>query len=519
MAITTIVPFAAPALLLLAAISAVGAPAMRPRALLARAELAAQASLAVAIAMLPLLFWAGSGTSPFIGTEIAGFGAGLSARTDPLSVALLMLVSFIGLIVVRYSRTYLDGEPGHARFTVWLLATLASVEMLVIAGNLVQLFLAWIATSLALHRLLLFYPDRKGARVAATKKFQVARLGDAALALAALLLARQTGTTDITAILEAARAGQIEATAPALLLALAALLKSAQFPTHGWLVEVMETPTPVSALLHAGIVNAGGFLVIRFADVMVASPAALATLALVGGFTALFAAAVMLTQPGIKVALAWSTVSQMGFMLLQCGLGAFAVATLHIIAHSLYKAHAFLSSGSVVDRARVPALPGFGQPVRPFDALIGLGFSAAAFLTIGRLFGHGLAESPALLGLGLIALIGISLMAMQALAGETRSRMLGRTAGLVLLVSTAWFAGQAGMAAFMAGTVPPLPAPGVAGLLLIALAVMGFAAIAIAQLLSPLWLTRPAMQALRIHLSHGLYANHHWNRLIGAYRA
>ncbi len=126
------------------------------------------------------------------------------------------------------------------------------------------------------------------------------------------------------------------------------MLKTAAFPLHGWLTEVMEAPTPVSALLHAGIINAGGFLLIRTAELVQASPGAMAALVMIGGLTALFGAAVMLTQSAIKTALAWSTVAQMGFMLLQCGLGLWALALLHIVAHSLYKAHAFLSSGGAV---------------------------------------------------------------------------------------------------------------------------------------------------------------------------
>ena len=131
---------------------------------------------------------------------------------------------------------------------------------------------------------------------------------------------RALGTTDIAAINTTARTATFLARAgSAGLLALAALLKSAQFPTHGWLTEVMEAPTPVSALLHAGVINAGGFLLIRFADVMLLAPGVLAVLAMVGGFTALFGALVMLTQPAVKTSLAWSTVAQMGFMILQWG--------------------------------------------------------------------------------------------------------------------------------------------------------------------------------------------------------
>jgi NAD(P)H-quinone oxidoreductase subunit 5 len=120
----------------------------------------------------------------------------------------------------------------------------------------------------------------------------------------------------------------------------------------------METPTPVSALLHAGVINAGGFLLIRFADVMLLSPGVLAVLVMLGGFTALFGGLVMLTQSAVKTSLAWSTVAQMGFMILQCGLALFPLALLHIVAHSLYKAHAFLASGAGGDGVAAIRRPG-----------------------------------------------------------------------------------------------------------------------------------------------------------------
>ena len=259
----------------------------------------------------------------------------------------------------------MDGELRQGAFTGWLCATLAAVMMLVISGNTLQLAVAWILTSVFLHKLLLFYPDRVAAQRAARKKWVTARAGDAALIVAVVVLHAQFGTGDIATILNMAAAADMQAGATwiAGALALAAILKSAQFPTHGWLTEVMETPTPVSALLHAGVINAGGFLLIRFADVMLLSPGVLAVLVMVGGFTALFGGLVMLTQSAVKTSLAWSTVAQMGFMILQCGLALFPLALLHIVAHSLYKAHAFLASGMAVDgRGRDPAARARGDP-------------------------------------------------------------------------------------------------------------------------------------------------------------
>ena len=344
---------AAPITLLAVCLFAFQSPGLRPRIAVKAAE--ASAAFAVLVAALSgiLLVFHGAGTSALIGF----LGFGLSVRLDAVSVIMMLVVTFVGWVVVRYAGTYLDGEARQGQFTGWLLATLAAVLLLVIAGNLWMLAAAWVATSLLLHKLLLFYPERLGAQRAARKKYIIARVSDGALLAAMALLGYSYGTRDIGLIMEAAQNGAapIGITWAAGLLAVAAVLKSAQFPFHGWLTEVMETPTPVSALLHAGVINAGGFLLIRFADVMLLSPGVLAVLVMVGGFTAIFGSAVMLTQPAVKTSLAWSTVAQMGFMILQCGLALFPLALLHIVAHSLYKAHSFLASGGAVTRLPWPS--------------------------------------------------------------------------------------------------------------------------------------------------------------------
>lgn len=282
----------------------------------------------------------------------------VALRLDAVSATMLLLITFLGVVVLRYSRTYLAGDPTQARFLSWLSLTLGAVLVLVLAGHLLLLAAAWVATSLCLHRLLLHYPERPGAVLAARKKFVLSRVGDACLVLAALLLYRQFGTFDLARLFAALASGAGSGLAPAAgLLALCAMLKSAQFPFHSWLPDTMETPTPVSALMHAGIVNAGGFLVVRLAPLFAAAPLASYSLVVVGAVTAAFGALVMLAQPSVKRALAWSTIAQMGFMLLQCGLGAYGLALLHICAHSLYKAHAFLTAGSTIGAAPRAALP------------------------------------------------------------------------------------------------------------------------------------------------------------------
>jgi NADH:ubiquinone oxidoreductase subunit 5 (subunit L)/multisubunit Na+/H+ antiporter MnhA subunit len=510
-------PLAAPLPLLIAAALAFSDPA-RPRLSAARAETAALAGLGIALVALVVLVGRGPGASPLLGVA----GIGLSARLDAVSASMLVLVAFVGWIVVRYARSYLDGEARHGAFTGWLCAAIAAVAFLVQAGNLAQLVAAWVATSVCLHRLLLFYPERAAAQRAARKKALFSGLGAAALLIAALLLAWSYGTSDIGAINAAARAGETPGTAlaAAALLAFAALLKSAQFPTHGWLTEVMEAPTPVSALLHAGVINAGGFLLIRFADVMLAAPGVLAALAILGGFTALFGALVMLTQPAVKTSLAWSTVAQMGFMILQCGLALFPLALLHILAHSLYKAHAFLASGGAVEQVAAIRRPG---PVAvPSGAAVGRAFLAALAIygligaAFGALFGFE-QKSPQALALGALLIFGVAYLLAQGLADAAPRELTRKTAVYAAAAAIGYFALQTAAEWLTRGALPATPAPGRLEWTLMALAVLSFGFVAVAQALLPLWASHPAAAGLRVHLSNGLYVNATLDRMLGGW--
>ncbi|RBI85154.1 oxidoreductase [Rhodosalinus halophilus] len=473
------------------------------------AEGAALVAVAVAVVSGLVLAANGPGTGEVIG---------LMVRLDLLSVIMLLLVSFVGWVVLRYTRTYLDGEDRQGAFTGWMALTLASVLVFVQAGHLALFVVAFIATSVFLQRLLLFYPERVQAQRAAKKKFVTSRLGEAALITAAVLLYNGYGTAEIGEILAAARIGVTPEAAlwAAGFLALAALLKSAQFPTHGWLTEVMETPTPVSALLHAGVINAGGFLLIRFADVLLLAPGVLAVLVMIGGFTAVFGGLVMLTQPAVKTSLAWSTVAQMGFMILQCGLALFPLALLHIVAHSLYKAHAFLASGQAVDGVAAIRRPG---PVAiPNGAAVLKAFVAALAIygVVGAGFGFE-SKSPQAIALGAILIFGVAYLLAQGLADQAPKVLTQRTALYSVAASIAYFALQRGAEAAMAGTLPATPAPGPLEWALIVLAVISFGAVAVAQAMFPLWAYHPAAAGLRVHLSNGLYANAVMDRILGGW--
>jgi len=507
-------PFLAPVALAAAAVIAFQTPGMRPGRVPRWAEASALFALAVSAACAVALIAWGPGTSPLIGFA----GLGFAARLDAVSVVMLTLVSFVGWVVIRYAATYMDGEARQGAFTCWLCATLAAVMLLVQCGNLIQLVIAWVATSLFLDRLLLFYPDRVAAQRAAAKKFVMARLGDVSLLAAVGTLWALYATGDIAAILDAARAGNAPegVMIAAILLAVAAVLKSAQFPTHGWLTEVMETPTPVSALLHAGVINAGGFLLIRFADVMLLAPGVLAFLVIVGGFTALFGGLVMLSQPAVKTSLAWSTVAQMGFMILQCGLALFPLALLHIVAHSLYKAHAFLASGMAVERVAAIRRPG---PIAiPNGWAVTRAFLVALviYAGVGALFGFD-TKSPQASALGAILIFGVAYLLAQGLADKAPRVLTMKTTAYALAASVGYFGLQTGAEWLMAGTLPSTPAAGPLEWMLIVLAVASFGLVAIAQSMFPLWAYHPAAAGLRVHLSNGLYANAVLDRILGGW--
>jgi len=496
---------------LIAAIS----PRRLPEGLRRSCEFAAVIATTAAIASLAGLV--ANGPDQFL-LLVGSRDVGLSLRVDAISAPLLLLIAFIGWVVVRYTATYLDGEPGQSRFMALLCAALSCVMVMVTSGNVIGLVAAWIGTGVILNRLLLFYADRAAAQRAARKQAIVSRLSDLALLGAALTLGLGHATGDIQSITNGvvkhgATSADIIAAA---LLAVAAMLKSAQFPMHGWLTEVMEAPTPVSALLHAGIVNAGGFVLIRFAELMLTAPGVLATLAMLGGLNALLGGLVMLTQPAVKTSLAWSTIAQMGFMFLQCGLGLFALALLHIVAHSLYKAHAFLSSGGAVERIAAGARPG---PVAiPSLAAVGRSFLAALgiYVAIGLAFGfhH---KSPQAIALGAILIFGIAYLFAQGLAVDAPRALTRRVIGYALTTSIGYFALHSAAFKLTVGTLPPTPTPDALGWVLIATAVVSFGMVAFAQTTFPLWSTHPAAAGLRVHLSNGLYANALFDRLVGSW--
>ncbi len=284
---------------------------------------------------------------------------------DRLAGIMVLLISVVSLVIHVYSRQYMQGDPDYVRF-FGLLGLLTFVLLtLVTSGHLVWLFLAWHAVTWLLATFISFNRASDAARQAGRTTLLIQGFGDVALLLAIVALYAAFGTLDLTTLFRTLEAMpnrptlwtgtrfELDAiTSSTLLMVFAIMTKSAQFPFHIWLPGTIEAPTPVSAMLHAGIVNAGGFLVNRLAPLFGQSPATLYILFVVGALTALIGASTMLTQSSIKRTLAYSTMGQMGYMIMECGLGAFALAIFHLCAHGLFKATLFLNSGDHIRKAR-----------------------------------------------------------------------------------------------------------------------------------------------------------------------
>ncbi len=457
--------------------------------------------------------------------ETAFFGIaniGLSLRLDSISVIMFSMIALLSFIIIRFSLNYLDGDKRQGAFIGRLAATIAAVQLLVLSGNLGLLFLAWISTSITLHRLLIFYHERPGAIIAARKKFIIARVADVCVLSAISILYQMFGTGnfgDIFTMIKSNVAANISMEGMeivALLFAAAAILKSAQFPTHGWLIEVMETPTPVSALLHAGVLNAGPFLIIRMAYIMDATTYASIALLIIGGFTALFASVVYLTQTSVKTALGYSSVGHMGFSLMVCGLGVFPAAMLHLVAHSFYKAHSFLSSGSVIDliqSAKIVSAKRIGSPLR-----IGLGIilSFSVYTSFALIWGIDPNTELALFAIGAIIVMGLSRLFTAALDSTVSLKLILRASLLAVVVAAAFFTLEAGAHHLLSAQIPVLTNPSILETGLISAILIIFGINVFIQILAPLFRAKPAYINLAIHLRNGLYANALFDRMVRA---
>lgn len=509
---------AAPSLALLALVALPADRANRHASLVRRGVVGLTAAcLAAAIAATGLLA-AGGPVDVALWTAPAALPLTFGVYYDGLTAAMFLLISFVGFVIARFCIRALDGDPGQGRFYRWLAFTLGAALLMVVSGNLAMFTAAWMAMSFGLHHLLEHYPDRPWAIWAARKKFLISRLGDVLLLAALALTFWSFGSVDYGVVFAKAEAFRLGTAAPdsclpwiGILYVLGAMTKSAQFPFHSWLPDTMEAPTPVSALMHAGIINAGGFLVLRLSPIVSLSHVALDILALVGAFTALFGGLVMVSQTSIKRSLAFSTIAQMGFMMLQCGLGAFSAALLHIIAHSLYKAHAFLATGSVLDAAARlktdahPALRGAAAvAMLPVAVTIAFGICAAT----ARAADIALATKPG--GLVLAAVMGIALTTLVwqgLLAGSwrlTAATILGGAAVAVTYTMACVGIERLLRASSVAHAVVP---PSTLDLAVSGLVVLGFLGVFAIQAAATTLARVPFIRALHVHASNGFYCD------------
>ncbi|MYH02336.1 MAG: NADH-quinone oxidoreductase subunit L [Nitrospira sp. SB0675_bin_23] len=304
---------------------------------------------------IPLYTWAASGDLTIR----------LGLYVDQLTAAMLLLVTIVSGLVHVYTIGYMHGEPGYARFFANIALFTFSMLMLVMSDNFVQLFVFWEAVGLCSYLLIGHWYERRSARAAATKAFIVNRVGDFGFLLGILLVFVVFGTLQYQPVFAeaATRAGAVvdllgafgggwevsAMTLICLLLFVGAVGKSAQVPLHVWLPDAMEGPTPISALIHAAtMVTAGVFMVARLAPLYNLSPAAMTVVAIVGGLTMFVGATIALTQNDIKRVVAYSTLSQLGYMMMACGLGGYVAGIYHLLTHGAFKALLFLGCGSVI---------------------------------------------------------------------------------------------------------------------------------------------------------------------------
>ena len=448
-------------------------------------------------------------------------GLGLSIQQDSLSLILTTMISLLGMAILIFSVNYLEGEKRRLTFLRGILMTGLSAILLVNAGNIVLLFLAWVATSYGLIRLLVFYKDKLRTHVPARKKMIMARISDLFLLLAGWQLYTQFGTGQISEI----QTGLINGTFStanvqwaAIFIGIAALCKSAQLPFHGWLVEVMETPTPVSALLHAGILNAGPFLALRFSFLFNASESASLMLVIIGGLTAAYASTVLLTQSAIKTILGYSSAAHMGFMLFLCGIGAYSAAFLHLVGHSFYKAFAFLESGSAVQEiSKTGSIVKQRETSSRLITLISLGVATTIYGVTAKSLGLSLTDYRYAL-VGSIVILGNGLLIASGLRAQqwlNRLMLLSLSAfGVTLL----FFKLEQWMHAINVSVfkqVTPLsPFILVAYMLLF----LGYTLLIWLQSSGTTIKPKTIGYSFYIHLRNGFYLNTYLNKWIGSYK-
>ncbi|MEZ4936173.1 MAG: proton-conducting transporter membrane subunit [Crocinitomicaceae bacterium] len=459
-----------------------------------------------------------------IESDLVNFqGLGLELRFDALSIIMVIMICIIGLIVVQYSKNYLSGESKQTAFVQRLAFTLGCVQILVSSGNLMTFYLAWIGTSIGLHKLLLYYSERPKAQLVARKKFIIARLADVCLLASFIIIYQYFHTGNFAVIFE--KAAQLETNnlpiqleIAGILLMLSASLKSVQIPFHSWILEVMEAPTPVSALLHAGLLNAGPFLIIRFAHLFDHMTIATITLIGIGSMSALFGAMTSAAQTSIKTKLAYSSVGHMGFTLLLCGLGVYSAALLHLVAHSFYKAYSFLSSGSIVDQLRKHNPYTYQRRNNFTSIIVGTLVSFIVFSAISRIWGVTLKTDFQLLFISGIIFLGVLTLQISIWDARLKSRSFIVLTLFSLILINSFFLLESIVSHLLGNQIPEIREANTILIVFSSLVFLSYLTIVVMLSIVASSRSSKALTKWQIHFTNGLYINHFLNKKFNAYR-
>ncbi len=360
--------------------------------------------------------------------DVGGVTVDLAVRVDPLSVLMMLVITGVGFLIHLYSTEYMDHDEGYRRFFAELNFFVFSMLLLVLASNVLFLIVGWAFVGLASYLLIGFYYEKPSAVAAAKKAFVMNVIGDVGMVIGAFLLVRELGTLDYDQIFNTAP-GKIEADsgialAIALLFFVGAAAKSAQVPLHTWLPDAMEGPTPVSALIHAAtMVTAGVYMIARMHVIYELSPLGMDIVAAVGCVTLFMAATIAIAQDDIKRVLAWSTCSQIGYMIMAVGLGAYESGMFHFLTHAFFKALLFLAAGAVIHalggEQSLDRMGGLKRHLKPIYVTFAIGCLAIAgvpglsgFFSKDEILAHALAHGTYGLVLYIVASVAAFLTAL-----------------------------------------------------------------------------------------------------------
>jgi len=338
---------------------------------------------------------------------------------DALAIVMVVMLAFIGVCVGSFAYRYMQGDTKYRAFFVQLSLLVISVTAMVSADHLAMLLGAWCLSNILLVRLMIHKASWKAARASGTLATKNYLLGAACVAAAFGILYSTTGITSIQALVHQ-RTEPLLMLPALILLLIGAITQSAIWPFHSWLTSSLNSPTPVSAIMHAGLVNGGGFLLTRFAPMYLSHSTLLTAIFLIGIVTALLGTLWKLMQNDVKRMLACSTMGQMGFMLAQCGLGLFPAAVAHLVWHGMFKAYLFLSSGSAAQEKRFD----LAYPPNPFTFICLLICGVAGSLGFGLASGKSWFAGDTSLALMVVAFLGASQFSLSMLRIKTLQSML-----------------------------------------------------------------------------------------------